>query len=120
MSLSLSLLRLLTVSFITPLASLRPTDCQIALLRPGNGAANEEEVALLVDLDDPEVHRFEELVDRERVAKQGWTDVARLTSRGAVAVNYGPGEVAQAHQVGESMQIENLSVAYDVMKTLLS
>jgi succinyl-diaminopimelate desuccinylase len=73
-----------------------------------------------VDVDDPEVHRFEALVGRDRVAKQGWTDVARLTSRGAVAVNYGPGEVAQAHQVGESMHIENLTIVYEVMKTFLS
>lgn len=73
-----------------------------------------------VDLDDANVRRFDALVGRDRVAKQGWTDVARITSRGAIAVNYGPGEVAQAHQVGESMQIENLSVAYDVMKTFLS
>jgi succinyl-diaminopimelate desuccinylase len=73
-----------------------------------------------IDLDEPEVQRFDSLVGRERVAKQGWTDVARLTSRGAVAVNYGPGEVAQAHQVGESMPIANLAVAYDVMKTFLS
>ena len=73
-----------------------------------------------VELDDPQVDRFDSIVGRERVAKQGWTDVARLTSRGAVAVNYGPGEVAQAHQVGESMSIANLSVAYDVMKRFLS
>jgi succinyl-diaminopimelate desuccinylase len=73
-----------------------------------------------VDLDDVNVRRLDALVARDRVAKQGWTDVARITSRGAVAVNYGPGEVAQAHQVGESMKIENLSVAYDVMKTFLS
>ncbi len=73
-----------------------------------------------VNLDDPEVQRLEALAGGERVAKQGWTDVARLTSRGAVAINYGPGEVAQAHRVGESMHIQNLSVAYGVMKKFLS
>lgn len=72
-----------------------------------------------VDLDEPEVRRFDAVVGRERVAKQGWTDVATLTSRGAAAVNYGPGEVAQAHQVGESMPIANLAVAYGVMKKFL-
>jgi len=72
-----------------------------------------------VHLDNPEVIRLDTVVGRERVAKQGWTDVARLTSRGAVAVNYGPGEVAQAHQVGESMPIENLEISYRVMKTFM-
>ncbi len=67
-----------------------------------------------------EVERLDALIGRDRVAKQGWTDVARLTSRGATAVNYGPGEVAQAHQVDESMPIENLAVAYDVMRQFLT
>ncbi len=74
----------------------------------------------VVHLEDPQVARFDALVGRERVAKQGWTDVARLTSRGAVALNYGPGEVAQAHQVAESMPMENLAIAYRVMATFLA
>jgi succinyl-diaminopimelate desuccinylase len=72
-----------------------------------------------IDLEEPEVIRFDALVGRDRVAKQGWTDVARLTSRGTPAINYGPGEVAQAHQVGESVPIANLAVAHGVMKTFL-
>jgi succinyl-diaminopimelate desuccinylase len=70
--------------------------------------------------DDPQVRRLETLCDGRRAAKQGWTDVARLTSRGAVAVNFGPGVVAQAHQVGEYVPIENLEVAYDVMRRFLT
>ncbi len=73
-----------------------------------------------VDLDSASVQRLDSLIGRKRVAKQGWTDVARLTSRGAVAVNYGPGEVAQAHQANESVPIENLSIAYDVLETFLA
>lgn len=74
----------------------------------------------LIATDNPLVSRLESLIDGGRVAKQGWTDVARLTARGAVAVNYGPGEVAQAHQVGESMPIHNLDVADKVVRQFLA
>ncbi|MDJ0790526.1 MAG: succinyl-diaminopimelate desuccinylase [Acidimicrobiia bacterium] len=70
--------------------------------------------------DDPHVRRLERVAGGRRQAKQGWTDVARLTERGAVAVNYGPGLVAQAHQVGEYVPIANLVTAYEVMRRFLS
>jgi succinyl-diaminopimelate desuccinylase len=70
--------------------------------------------------DDAEVRRLEALCTGARQAKQGWTDVARLTERGAVAVNYGPGVVAQAHQVGEYVPIRNLEVVFDVMRRFLA
>jgi len=73
-----------------------------------------------VDLAHPSVLRLDALIGRQRVAKQGWTDVARLTARGAVAVNYGPGEVAQAHQVDESVPTANLDVAYSVLREFLA
>jgi succinyl-diaminopimelate desuccinylase len=73
-----------------------------------------------VDLDHAGVQRLDALIGRERLAKQGWTDVARLTSRGAVAVNYGPGLVAQAHQVGEYVPIENMNTVYDVLEKFLT
>ncbi len=73
-----------------------------------------------VDLDSAAVQRLDSLIGRKRVAKQGWTDVARLTSRGAVAVNYGPGEVAQAHQADESVPIENLSIVYDILEEFIA
>jgi len=73
-----------------------------------------------VDLDNPAVRRLDALIGGRRLAKQGWTDVARLTERGAVAVNYGPGEVAQAHQVDESVPIANLQTAHDVLTDFLA
>jgi succinyl-diaminopimelate desuccinylase len=70
--------------------------------------------------DHPEVRRLEAIAASGRNAKQGWTDVARLTARGAVAVNYGPGMVAQAHQVGEYVPLFHLDVAHDVLRRFLS
>jgi succinyl-diaminopimelate desuccinylase len=73
-----------------------------------------------VSPDHPEVLRLEAIAASGRNAKQGWTDVARLTARGAVAVNYGPGLVAQAHQVGEYVPIEHLEISYSVLKRFLA
>jgi succinyl-diaminopimelate desuccinylase len=68
----------------------------------------------------PHLDRLEELVGGAKTAKQGWTDVARLTGRGIPAVNYGPGEVAQAHQVTESVPTENLRIVFDVLHGFLT
>ena len=65
------------------------------------------------------VERLENIAGGTRKAKQGWTDVARLTARGIPAVNYGPGEVAQAHQVNESVPLENLERSLEVLSEFL-
>ncbi len=67
----------------------------------------------------PHLERLEALVDG-RQAKQGWTDVARLSARGIPAVNFGPGETAQAHQATESVPVEHLDRAYEVMRRFLA
>ena len=71
----------------------------------------------------PEDHalleRLKDVTQAGVAPKQAWTDVARLTEYGVAAVNYGPGETSQAHQVTESVPIENLEIAYEALHRFL-
>jgi succinyl-diaminopimelate desuccinylase len=66
-----------------------------------------------VYLDHPLVEPWRLRRGLSRAPKQAWTDVARFTERGIPAVNFGPGETAQAHQAGEWCSIDSLLSTYE-------
>lgn len=80
-----------------------------ALIR-GEGAVSIVDVAPsgAVCLDHPLLAAWRARCGLPVEAKQAWTDVALLTSRGIPAVNFGPGETAQAHQANESVPVAYL------------
>ena len=68
----------------------------------------------------PLLERLKVVTGAPVTPKQAWTDVARLAQHGIPAVNYGPGETSQAHQVTESVAVGNLNVAHLALRRFLT
>ena len=72
-----------------------------------------------VDTDHPLFRALIESTGAPLRAKQGWTDVAQLSSAGIPALNFGPGEPALAHKPGESVRISDLDWVYESLLDVL-
>ncbi len=73
-----------------------------------------------VCLDRPEVQEFVRRFGAKVAGKQGWTDVARFTSAGIPAFNFGPGLAALCHRADERCPIDNLGVACEWLAAFLA
>lgn len=67
----------------------------------------------------PILRRLQETTGARIESKQAWTDVARLGLHGIPAVNFGPGESAQAHQARERVPIAHLVQGYRLFERFL-
>ena len=73
-----------------------------------------------VRVDSPFVSKLAKISGAPKAAKQGWTDVARFGVYGVSAVNYGPGETVQAHQVSESVALADLETVFQNLHIVLA
>lgn len=102
----------------------RSKDQAMGRLREACVAADRIEVTDIapagsVDVDHPLFRAWIESTGVPLRAKQGWTDVAQLSSAGLPAVNFGPGEPSLAHKPGESVRVSDLNWAYESLLDLL-
>jgi succinyl-diaminopimelate desuccinylase len=71
-------------------------------------------------LDQPAAQEFLRAVGGEATAKLGWTDVARFSSMGIPAVNFGPGDPIKAHADDEFCPADDIVTCRDALIRWLS
>ena len=71
-------------------------------------------------LDRPAAKAFVEAVGGEVAPKFGWTDVARFTTLGVPAVNFGPGDPMFAHKQDEHVPMEHITRCERALKEWLA
>lgn len=71
-------------------------------------------------LDHPAAAEFLAAVGRPAAPKFGWTDVARFSSRGIPAVNYGPGDPQLAHSAAEHCPVAAIRECERVIRAWLT
>jgi succinyl-diaminopimelate desuccinylase len=76
--------------------------------------------AALPNVSHPLVQQLVEAGVKTIEPKQAWTDVARFSALGIAAVNFGPGENAQAHQKNESTDIGLVFQGYRILAAWLT
>ncbi len=82
----------------------------------GEVEVTDQAPAGAVYLDHPLLEPWREREGLAVQPKQAWTDVARFTVRGIPAVNFGPGETAQAHQADEWCSVDSLEHCYGALR----
>ncbi len=80
----------------------------------------DDAASALPGLDVPAVAAFLRRTGLEVRPKQAWTDVATLSAAGIPALNYGPGDPAQAHQPGEWVSVPAMERCEDVLTDFLA
>ncbi|WP_093799202.1 succinyl-diaminopimelate desuccinylase [Streptomyces sp. Wb2n-11] len=90
-------------------------DCGIAEF-----VVDDHSGAALPGLSHPAAAAFMEAVGGSAQPKFGWTDVARFSSLGVPAVNYGPGDALFAHKRDEHVAVERITHCEERLRAWLT